>query len=130
MSTSTGTRSFRWTARAPNTVVRWRRRWTGLWAGSMATGRSFTAIEEGKAEVSRDGRKIAKLTDGDIFGEAGMLDDAQRNATVTAKSRVRLISLGHFEVKRLKRDAPGVYAAIEKLVEPRAVLPVLACRQQ
>jgi cAMP-dependent protein kinase regulator len=78
------------------------------------------AIEKGEAEVSRDGRKIAKLMDGDIFGEAGLLDDAQRNATVTAKSRVRLIRLGHFEVKRLKRDAPRVYAEIERLVEERS----------
>ena len=39
-----------------------------------------------------------------------MLDDEMRSATVTAKSRLRLISLGHFEVKRLKKDAPGVYA--------------------
>jgi hypothetical protein len=33
---------------------------------------------------------------------------------------MRLISLGHFEVQRLKKDAPGVYASIEKLVEERS----------
>jgi CRP-like cAMP-binding protein len=69
--------------------------------------------------VTRDGEKIADLGQGDVFGEQGMLDDDMRAATVTATSRMKLISLGHFEVKRLKKDAPGVYKAIEDLVEER-----------
>lgn len=81
--------------------------------------RALMAIEEGTAEVTRDGEHIADLGPGDIFGEAGMLDDTQRTATVTATSRVKLISMGHFEVQRLKKDAPGVYARIEQLVEER-----------
>jgi CRP/FNR family transcriptional regulator, cyclic AMP receptor protein len=81
--------------------------------------RELLAIEDGTAEVTRDGEKIADLGPGDVFGEAGMLDDDMRAATVTSTSRMKLISLGHFEVKRLKKDAPGVYAAIEELVEER-----------
>jgi CRP/FNR family cyclic AMP-dependent transcriptional regulator len=82
--------------------------------------RELLAIEEGTAEVSREGEKIADLGPGDVFGEAGMLDDSTRSATVTATSRLRLISLGHFEVKRLKKDAPDVYRSIEQLVEERS----------
>jgi CRP/FNR family transcriptional regulator, cyclic AMP receptor protein len=82
--------------------------------------RELLAIEDGTAEVTRDGEHIADLGPGDIFGEAGMLDDQMRSATVTAKTRLRLISLGHFEVKRLKKDAPDVYSKIEQLVEQRA----------
>jgi CRP/FNR family transcriptional regulator, cyclic AMP receptor protein len=81
--------------------------------------RELLAIEEGTAEVSRTGEKIADLGPGDIFGEAGMLDDEMRSATVTATSPLRLISLGHFEIKRLKKDAPDVYERIEQLVEER-----------
>ena len=82
--------------------------------------RELLAIEDGTAEVTRDGEKIADLGPGDVFGEAGMLDDEMRSATVTATSRMRLISLGHFEVQRLKKDAPGVYRSIEELVEERS----------
>jgi CRP/FNR family cyclic AMP-dependent transcriptional regulator len=82
--------------------------------------RELLAIEEGTAEVSHDGEKVAELGPGDVFGEAGMLDDSMRSATVTSTSRMRLISLGHFEVKRLKKDAPGVYRSIEQLVEERS----------
>jgi CRP-like cAMP-binding protein len=81
--------------------------------------RELFAIEDGTAAVTRDGEKVADLGQGDIFGEAGMLDDDMRSATVTATSRLKLISMGHFEVKRLKKDAPDVYASIEKLVEER-----------
>jgi CRP/FNR family transcriptional regulator, cyclic AMP receptor protein len=81
--------------------------------------RELLAIEEGTAEVTHEGEKIADLGPGDVFGEAGMLDDSMRNATVTATSRMKLISLGHFEVKRLKKDAPGVYKSIEDLVSER-----------
>jgi CRP/FNR family transcriptional regulator, cyclic AMP receptor protein len=82
--------------------------------------RELLAIEDGTAEVTRDGEHIADLGPGDVFGEAGMLDDEMRSATVTATSRLKLISLGHFEVQRLKKDAPDVYARIEKLVEERS----------
>jgi CRP-like cAMP-binding protein len=81
--------------------------------------RELLAIEDGTAEVTREGEHVADLGPGDIFGEAGMLDDEMRNSTVTASSRLKLISMGHFEVKRLKKAAPEVYAAIEDLVEDR-----------
>jgi CRP/FNR family cyclic AMP-dependent transcriptional regulator len=81
--------------------------------------RELLAIEEGSAEVTREGEHIADLGPGDVFGEAGMLDDSMRSASVTSTSRMKLISLGHFEVQRLKKDAPQVYARIEKLVEER-----------
>ena len=68
----------------------------------------------------RPGEKIADLGPGDIFGEAGMLDDEMRSATVTATSSLKLISMGHFEVKRLKKDAPSVYERIENLVDERS----------
>ena len=80
---------------------------------------ALMAIEEGTAEVIRQGERIAELGPGDIFGEAGMLDKKMRSASVRANSRLKLISLGHFEVKRLKKDAPDVYRRIEELVEQR-----------
>ena len=93
-------------------------------AGSEVIGegefsRALLAIEDGTAEVTKDGEKIADLGPGDVFGEAGMLDDEVRSASVTATSPLKLISMGHFEVKRLKKDAPDVYAKIEELVAER-----------
>ena len=81
--------------------------------------RALLAIEEGTAEVTRDGQQIATLGPGDIFGEVGLLDHALRNATVTATSRLKLIILDQFEVQRLRETAPGVYRRIEELAEGR-----------
>jgi CRP/FNR family cyclic AMP-dependent transcriptional regulator len=81
--------------------------------------RELLAIEDGTAEVTRNGEHVADLGPGDVFGEAGMVDDEMRSATVTATSRLKLISLGHFEVQRLKKDAPEVYGRIVQLIEER-----------
>lgn len=78
------------------------------------------AIEEGTVEVRRGGEKLADLGPGDIFGETGMIEDAQRNASVIATSRVKLITLGTFELKRLRKRAPAVYQRIVDLAEKRA----------
>ncbi len=80
---------------------------------------ALMAIEEGTAEVTRDGERVAELGPGEVFGEAGVVRDEQRNATVTATSRVKLISLGTFELARLRKRAPEIYRRIEELVEAR-----------
>jgi cAMP-binding proteins - catabolite gene activator and regulatory subunit of cAMP-dependent protein kinases len=43
--------------------------------------RELLAIEDGTAEVTREGEHLADLGPGDVFGEAGMLDDSMRAAT-------------------------------------------------
>ena len=88
--------------------------------GEGEFSRALLAIEDGTAQVTKDGEQVAELGPGDVFGEAGMLDDDVRSASVTATSPLKLISMGHFEVKRLKKDAPDVYAKIEALVEERS----------
>ena len=80
---------------------------------------ALLAIEEGTAEVTRGGKHIATLGPGDVFGEVGVLDDARRNATVTATSRLKLVIMGQLEVQRLKANAPEIYTRIEKLAHER-----------
>jgi CRP/FNR family transcriptional regulator, cyclic AMP receptor protein len=82
--------------------------------------RALLAIEEGTVEVTRRGEHIANLGPGDIFGEAGVVNDAVRNATVTTTSRLRLIIMGQLEVQRLQKNAPETYARIERLAEERS----------
>jgi CRP/FNR family transcriptional regulator, cyclic AMP receptor protein len=81
---------------------------------------ALLAIEEGTVEVTRGGEHIADLGPGDIFGEAGVLNDAVRNATVTATSPLKLIIMGQVEVQRLKQNAPELFARIERLAEERS----------
>src|SRR5947209_11451781 len=62
------------------------------------------AIEEGTADVLRDGKKIASLKEGDLIGEMGLLQRAPRNADVIATSPMRVIKLTHWEIRRMSSD--------------------------
>ena len=56
-------------------------------------GDAFYAIRSGRVDVLRDGEPIATLGPGDHFGETALLDDAPRNATVTAHTPLRAFRL-------------------------------------
>ena len=79
----------------------------------------FMAIEEGEAEVTRGGEHVADLGPGDFFGEMGLLEKTLRNATVTAKTPVRLITLTGWDLKRVERSAPQAMERIRAVLEER-----------
>ena len=79
----------------------------------------FMAIEEGEAEVTRSGEHVADLGPGDFFGEMGLLEKTLRNATVTAKTPVRLVTLTGWDLKRVERTAPQAMERIRSVLEAR-----------
>ena len=50
-------------------------------------GDSAFVLTDGKAVVVRNGRRIAELGPGAVFGEMSLLDGGERSATVVMKSR-------------------------------------------
>jgi len=56
-------------------------------------GSEFYVIMTGEAAVTRDGKPLASLGEGEFFGEASLLQDVPRNATVTATTPVRCFVL-------------------------------------
>ena len=79
----------------------------------------FMAIEEGEAEVTRGGEHVADLGPGDFFGEMGLLEKTLRNATVTAKTPVRLVTLTGWDLKRVEPTAPQAMDRIRSVLEAR-----------
>ena len=73
-------------------------------------------IEEGTADVIRDGKKIASLNQGDLIGEMGLLEHEPRNADVVATSPMRVMKLTHWEVRRMSNDT---LERIKQIVEQR-----------
>jgi CRP/FNR family transcriptional regulator, cyclic AMP receptor protein len=68
----------------------------------------FFIIVSGEAEVSRNGRVVATLTDNDYFGELALLDPGRRNATVTARTPMELIVLSQWDFEQALDEAPGM----------------------
>jgi CRP/FNR family transcriptional regulator, cyclic AMP receptor protein len=79
----------------------------------------FMAIEEGEAEVTRGGEHVADLGSGDFFGEMGLLEKTLRNATVTAKTPMRLVTLTGWDLRRVERTAPQAIERVREVLEER-----------
>ena len=79
----------------------------------------FIAIEEGTAKVMREGEEVAKLEQGDFFGEAGLIERHRRNATVVAETPMRLITLTGWDLRRLEKSSPEAFDKIRETMEAR-----------
>ena len=82
-------------------------------------GREFFTLVEGEAKVSKGGRTVATLRDGDFFGEISLLAKVPRTATVTSSSPVRLLVVTDRDFQRLLLEQPRIQ---------RKVLEALALR--
>jgi CRP/FNR family transcriptional regulator, cyclic AMP receptor protein len=79
----------------------------------------FFVIEEGSAEVVRDGDHVADLGPGDFLGEMGIVGKTQRNASVVARSPMRVIVLSEQDFRGISRAFPDVGDRIQQAVEER-----------
>ena len=74
------------------------------------------AIEEGTADVVKDGKTIASVKQGDLIGEMGLLERQPRSADVIASSPMRLIKLTHWEIRRMSDETVN---RIKQTIEER-----------
>ena len=62
---------------------------------------------------------VAELGPGDVVGEMGVLERAQRNATVIATSPMRLFTLTGWDIRRLRKSAPDAVDHLRSVVAER-----------
>ena len=79
----------------------------------------FFVIEEGSAEVLIHGDRVAELGPGDFFGEMGLLEHQQRNASVVATSPLTVIVMTGTAFRQVARDMPQVGERIRAAVKER-----------
>lgn len=84
-----------------------------------AFAHEFLLIEAGSAEVRRDGKLLAELGPGDFAGEIGVMQDARRNATVTASSELTAIVMTARDLRGLARELPSVAAHLDAAIAAR-----------
>jgi CRP-like cAMP-binding protein len=72
-------------------------------------GYELIAIEEGTAEVVRDGAVVDEIGPGDFFGEIAVMEKGGlRNASVVATSPVRIIAITQHHMRVLGEQLPAV----------------------
>jgi CRP-like cAMP-binding protein len=80
----------------------------------------FFVIEDGTAEVRRNGAHVADLGPGDFFGEMGLLDETQRRtASVIATSEMRLVVMFEREFRQMEREMPAVADRVRSAIRER-----------
>jgi CRP/FNR family transcriptional regulator, cyclic AMP receptor protein len=81
---------------------------------------NLTVIDEGQAEVVHDGEVVATLGPGDVFGEIGVLSKGMRNATVRATTKMRLLTLTGWDLRRLRNRIPELEQRVSQLAAERS----------
>jgi CRP/FNR family cyclic AMP-dependent transcriptional regulator len=79
----------------------------------------FMAIEEGQAEVTREGAHVADFGPGDFLSEMGLLEKTLRSATVTARIPMKLVTLTGWDLRRMERSVPEAVARVRATLEER-----------
>ena len=70
------------------------------------SGNSFYVIIEGRADVVKDGHKLAELGDGDFLGEMALLEDLPRSATVVTTAPTRVLEMHRRDFSSVLDSAP------------------------
>ena len=79
----------------------------------------FFVIEEGTADVLKDGERIAEIGPGDFFGEIGLIETERRTATVVATQPMELIVMFQREFKQMEQEMPAVADRIRSAIRAR-----------
>jgi CRP-like cAMP-binding protein len=76
-------------------------------------------ILSGAVEVAREGRVLAHLREGEIFGEMSLLEKAPAGATVRASRRTSLLRLPRRDFDELIMSHPQILALVSELTDDR-----------
>jgi CRP-like cAMP-binding protein len=79
----------------------------------------FFVIEDGEAEVVHDGKTVATLGPGDFFGEIALLAAERRNASVIAKTPMKLVVIFGPNFRSLEAELPEVHERVQEAIKAR-----------
>jgi CRP-like cAMP-binding protein len=75
--------------------------------GTMS-GVGFFVIADGEAVVSVRGKDVSTLSAGDHFGEIALVSEAERTATVTARTQLRCLEIPFWDFREFALQNPDV----------------------
>jgi CRP/FNR family cyclic AMP-dependent transcriptional regulator len=83
------------------------------------SGSDFFVLLSGAADVTRKGRKIAKMVPGDFFGEIALVDGGPRTATVTTTAPSRCLVLGPRQFQNVLHQDTDIAHSVMKALTLR-----------
>jgi CRP/FNR family transcriptional regulator, cyclic AMP receptor protein len=84
------------------------------------SGYFFFVIEDGVAEVTRDGQVVAKLGPEEFFGEIAIFATPRRTATVTATSPMTLLAMFGADFAKFAAEMPDLAEQMRAAIEARS----------
>lgn len=89
-------------------------------------GREFFVLLKGEADVTRGGRQINTMKEGDFFGEIALVTKMPRTATVTATTDVDVLVITERAFDGLLKKQPEIGRAVAEALAERVApgLPV------
>lgn len=82
-------------------------------------GFTVFVVEEGSADVVKEGTTVAALGPGDIFGEIAVHQSGRRTADVVATSPMRLIVVMNRDLWKIQDQLPAIAERIRATVAER-----------
>jgi len=90
-----------------------------LMGEGTASDKAYLLIS-GEVSVRKDGKEVAQLGPGDIFGEMGIIKHKLRTATVVSMSRLEALHFTKEQVEDLEQTIPAFRAALEASTTERS----------
>ncbi len=79
----------------------------------------FFVIEDGEAEVRRDGKAIASVRQGDVVGEIGLLVTGTRTASIVATTPMTLVAMFSRDFKEIEDRVPAIAKSLRATMRER-----------
>jgi NADH dehydrogenase len=76
-------------------------------------------VVKGEASVERDGVELARLKSGDVFGEAALISNQPRNATIRALGSLDTVAVSREAFQELLMHLPGLNDTMQELMSDR-----------
>jgi CRP-like cAMP-binding protein len=76
-------------------------------------------IEEGTAEVTRDGETLGSIGPGDVVGEIALLRFQRRMATVRVTSPLRAVTVSADDLQVIEKEMPEIAAQLRSIMAAR-----------
>jgi CRP/FNR family transcriptional regulator, cyclic AMP receptor protein len=91
--------------------------WSPIWEKTPAD--KAYIILRGEVSVRLDGKEIARLGKGDIFGEGAIVNHKLRSASIVCLTKVEVLHFTREQVEKLREESPAFREALDRTAQER-----------